>query len=147
MDREDITLEQVIIAAKIAQIHDEINAMPLKYNTIISEMGVNLSGGQRQRIALARAIVNNPKIIVLDEATSSLDNNNETEVSNYFSKIGCTRIVIAHRLPTIIDADLIIVMDDGLIAEQGTHGELLNNKSYYYNLYQKELFNSNVVSG
>jgi ABC-type bacteriocin/lantibiotic exporter with double-glycine peptidase domain len=143
MDREDITLEQVIIAAKIAQIHDEINAMPLKYNTIISEMGVNLSGGQRQRIALARAIVNNPKIIVLDEATSSLDNNNETEVSNYFSKIGCTRIVIAHRLPTIIDADLIIVMDDGLIAEQGTHGELLNNKSYYYNLYQKELFNSN----
>jgi ABC-type bacteriocin/lantibiotic exporters, contain an N-terminal double-glycine peptidase domain len=102
-------MKDIEYASRIAQIADEIEAMPMGYHTLISDMGLNLSGGQRQRIALARAILCNPKVIILDEATSSLDSLNETKVSNYFKQIGCTRIVIAHRLSTIIDSDVIYV--------------------------------------
>lgn len=136
MDRKDIDLNKVKLACQIAQIDSEIENMPMGYHTMISEMGMNLSGGQRQRIVMARAIVNEPQLLILDEATSSLDSINENRLSDYFKKIGCTRIVIAHRLSTILDADQIIVLDKGEVIEQGTHHELLEKKGKYYNLYK-----------
>jgi ABC-type bacteriocin/lantibiotic exporters, contain an N-terminal double-glycine peptidase domain len=118
--------------------------MPMKYNTFISNMGMNLSGGQRQRIALAKAILNNPKILVLDEATSSLDSINESNVSNCFKNIGCTRIVIAHRLSTIIDSDIIFAINNGEIIEFGTHEELMSKKGFYSNLYSYQNNNRDI---
>ena len=136
MNRENITMDEVKHATKIAQIADEIGAMPMGYLTLVSDMGLNLSGGQRQRIALARAILSNPKVIILDEATSALDSINEIKVSNYFRDIGCTRIVIAHRLSTIIDSDVIYVMDKGRIVESGNHKELIRLNGLYASLYR-----------
>lgn len=138
MNNEEITLEEVIEAAKIAQIHDEIEAMPMKYYTVVSNMGMNLSGGQRQRIALARAIVSRNKFMILDEATSSLDNINEKMISDYFAQNGCTQVVVAHRLSTIKDADRIIVLDDGEIVEEGTHEALLEKDGIYTELYNSK---------
>lgn len=135
MNRDNISLAEVKEACKIACIDQEIEEMPMGYYTGISEMGLNLSGGQRQRIALARAIINRPKILLLDEATSSLDNINEKKVSDAFKKMGTTQIVIAHRLSTIIDADIIVVLSDGKIVEIGKHKELLENNSHYCELY------------
>jgi ABC-type bacteriocin/lantibiotic exporter with double-glycine peptidase domain len=138
LDSRQVDMEVVKNAASISQISEEIEEMPMKYNTLISDMGMNLSGGQRQRIILARAVVNNPKLIILDEATSSLDSLNEKKVSQYFEENGSTRIVIAHRMSTIIDADKILVMDNGRIAECGTHEELMEKKELYYALYQSQ---------
>lgn len=139
MNQENISLKDVQTAAKLAQIHEEIEAMPMGYHTLVSEMGLNLSGGQRQRIALARALINKPRVIVLDEATSSLDAVNEQRVAQYLSNIGATRIIIAHRLSTIIDADKIYVMREGRIVEEGKHEELFQRKGYYYQLYAAQL--------
>lgn len=142
MNREEISLDEVKEASKLAQIHEEIEEMPMGYHTLVSEMGLNLSGGQRQRIALARALINKPKMIVLDEATSSLDSVNEMRVSRYLSAIGTTRIIIAHRLSTIIDADEIFVMKAGKIVEQGTHQELFQKAGCYYQLYATQIQNN-----
>lgn len=138
MNNEDISLEEVMEAAKISQIHDEIEQMPMKYHTVVSNMGMNLSGGQRQRIALARAIVSRNKFMILDEATSSLDNINERKVSDYFAQNGCTQVVVAHRLSTIQDADRIIVLDDGEIVEEGSHELLLSQNGIYAELYRSK---------
>ncbi|NFA60702.1 peptidase domain-containing ABC transporter [Clostridium sporogenes] len=135
MNRDFVNFDMVKRAAQIAQIDDEIETMPMGYNTLVSNMGSNLSGGQRQRIALARAIVNDPNIIIMDEATSSLDSINEFKISEYFNQNKCTRIIIAHRLSTIINADKIFVMDNGEIVEEGTHDELIKLKGKYCELY------------
>ncbi len=135
MNRNNIGFEHVKKACELAQIRDEIEEMPMQYYTEISELGLNLSGGQRQRIALARAIVGKPKILLLDEATSSLDNINERKVSDEIKKIGATQIIIAHRLSTIMDADLIVVLEDGKIVEQGKHNDLIKNNGQYKELY------------
>ena len=135
MNRGDLGLDEVKRACQIAHISEEIENMPMGYNTEISELGLNLSGGQRQRIALARAMIGNPRILLLDEATSSLDNINERKVSEELKKMGTTQIIIAHRLSTIIDADLIIVLDCGKIVEIGNHDELIKKDGMYKKLY------------
>src|SRR5699024_656797 len=127
-------LEDVKEAAKLAKIHDDISSLPMGYNTMISEFGTNFSGGQKQRIALARALINKPSILLLDEATSSLDTIVEKEIDEILSDLDCTRIVIAHRLSTVKNADKIFVLDNGKIVEIGTHNDLLRKQGYYYEL-------------
>lgn len=144
MNKDDVQLEDIKEAARRAQIAQEIEQMPMGYYTLVSEMGMNLSGGQRQRIALARALINNPRLIILDEATSSLDAINESKVSEYFKTINCTRVVIAHRLSTIIDSDIIFVLDNGRLVESGTHEELMERGGMYFNLYKHQAENGAV---
>ncbi|SEM54005.1 ABC-type bacteriocin/lantibiotic exporter, contains an N-terminal double-glycine peptidase domain [Butyrivibrio sp. ob235] len=136
MSQENLGIDEVKEAAEVAQIRGEIEQMPMKYYTMVSDMGMNLSGGQRQRIALARAIVHQNNLIVLDEATSALDYENERKISDYLGEKDCTRIVIAHRLSTIIDADKIVVLDHGRIREIGNHKELMEQGGLYSALYQ-----------
>ena len=146
MSRENITPEMIERASEIAQVNGEIEEMPMKYNTIISDMGTNISGGQRQRIGFARAIVNNPYVLLLDEATSSLDTINESRISEYLKSIGCTRIVIAHRISTIVDADVIYVMKDGRIVEQGNHKALMKKNGVYTKLYDNQIIESDKAA-
>jgi ATP-binding cassette subfamily B protein len=120
----DMSLERVVRAAKIACIHDEIVAMPMGYETLLTDRGLSLSGGQRQRLAIARALAGRPRILVLDEATSHLDSLTEERVNANLATLRCTRIVIAHRLSTIRDADVILVLDMGRVVEAGTHADL-----------------------
>lgn len=132
-----VSYERMVEVCKLVNIHQEIMEMPMAYNTLVSEMGMNLSGGQRQRIILARALIKNPKIILLDEATSYLDNVNEKDIIQRFKEQNITIIVIAHRLSTIIDSDQIFVMEKGEIVEQGKHSELLQiEDGLYQKLYQ-----------
>jgi ATP-binding cassette subfamily B protein len=127
-------LDQVVRAAKLACIHDEIIAMPMGYETTLADRGLSLSGGQRQRLAVARALAGDRRILILDEATSHLDALTEEKLNQNLASLRCTRIVIAHRLSTIQDADLILVLDAGRIIEQGTHDELLSARGSYASL-------------
>ncbi|WXH27474.1 Lactococcin-G-processing and transport ATP-binding protein LagD [Myxococcus stipitatus] len=129
-----LSMEQVTAAAMRAQVHDDIMAMPMQYNSILSEMGGSLSGGQRQRLALARALVHDPAVLLLDEATNALDVKTERAVQKALEELRCTRVVIAHRLSTIRDADVILVMDKGRLMERGTHSELLGKGGLYHEL-------------
>jgi ABC-type bacteriocin/lantibiotic exporter with double-glycine peptidase domain len=108
--------------------------MPMGYDTVISDGGGSLSGGQRQRVAIARAVIRNPSLMLLDEATSALDNATEKRVIENLERQRCTRITVAHRLSTVRNADLIVVMDKGRIVEQGTHDQLLANGGLYTQL-------------
>jgi ATP-binding cassette, subfamily B, bacterial len=127
----ELPLEAVVSAARIAEIHDEIAAMPMRYETRLAGGGGGLSGGQRQRISIARAVANDPAILLLDEGTSHLDVVTERRLNANLDRLRCTRIVIAHRLSTVVDADQILVVEDGMIAERGRHGELLARGGAY----------------
>ena len=142
------TREQVIAAAKIAEAHDFINQLPQGYDTIVGERGQKLSGGQRQRIAIARAVLKNPPILILDEATSAVDNETEAAIARSLEKItqNRTTIAIAHRLSTIRHADCIYVLEFGQIIEKGTHEELLANNGVYANLWRVQTGESINVS-
>lgn len=132
--------EKVITAAKMANVNEFSEKFPEKLNTLVGDRGVQLSGGQKQRIAIARAILKDPSILILDEATSSLDNNTEKLVQNALEKLlkNRTSIVIAHRLSSVKNANNIIVIDKGKIIESGTHDELIEKKSHYYQLYTNQ---------
>jgi ATP-binding cassette subfamily B protein len=134
------TQAEIEEAARAANIHDFIMGLPLQYDTIVGERGYRLSGGEKQRIALGRVILKNPRILVLDEATSSLDSQSEALIQEALSRvmIGRTNIVIAHRLSTILAADLILVLDLGHIVERGTHTELLAKGGLYSNLHETQ---------
>jgi subfamily B ATP-binding cassette protein MsbA len=129
--------EDVSRAAKAANAHDFILKLPLGYDTVIGEQGVKLSGGERQRISIARALLKDAPILILDEATSSLDTESEIEVQDALEKLmkGRTTLVIAHRLSTIRNADRIIVLVDGRIVEEGTHESLLEKRGEYSKLH------------
>jgi len=132
--------EQVIEAAKIAGAHDFIMEMPEGYDTIIGERGVGLSGGQKQRIAIARAVIKNPKILIMDDCTSAVDMETEYQIQQALQKImkGRTTFIIAHRISSVQNADEILFLDNGRIVERGTHKELLAMKGRYYELYMQQ---------
>jgi ATP-binding cassette subfamily B protein len=136
----DATQEELESAARAANIHNFIMDLPDGYDTIVGERGYRLSGGEKQRIALARVILKDPKILVLDEATSHLDSESEALIQEALKRVmaGRTSIVIAHRLSTILAADLILVMDRGKIVERGTHEELLALSGLYAQLYETQ---------
>ena len=138
--KSDASQAEIEAAAKAANIHDFVTGLPAGYETIVGERGYRLSGGEKQRIALARVILKDPRILVLDEATSSLDSQSESLIQEALKRVmvGRTSIVIAHRLSTILAADLILVMDSGRIIERGTHSELLTHGKLYSHLYETQ---------
>ena len=135
-------------AAIAAEAHEFIVAKPDGYDTMVGERGTKLSGGEGQRIAIARAILHNPKILILDEATSSLDTATEKKIQAAISKLieGRTTFAIAHRLSTLRNADRLVVLDEGKIEEIGTHEELMDRKGRFYNLVQTQKETSAVMA-
>ncbi len=133
------TMDDAWRAARMAGIEDDIKAMPMGMHTFISEGSGGISGGQRQRILIARALVSNPKILLFDEATSALDNITQKHVADSLSKLGCTRVVIAHRLSTVKECDRIVVFDNGKIAEEGTFNELIQKKGLFYEFAERQV--------
>lgn len=129
--------EEIVRAAKLANIHDFIEQLPQKYDTVVGERGLKLSGGEKQRIAIARAVLKNPRILIFDEATSSLDSQSESVILNAMQEVthGVTTLVIAHRLSTVVDADTIYVLDKGELVESGSHRQLLEQQGMYARMW------------
>jgi ABC-type transport system involved in cytochrome bd biosynthesis fused ATPase/permease subunit len=137
----DATNEQVYDACRAASIHDKILSFPDKYETKVGERGLRLSGGEKQRVAIARTIIKDPRIIMLDEATAALDTETEQHIQEAFTSLakGRTMLVIAHRLSTITHADQILVLNKGKVAERGTHEELLEKNGQYATMWKKQI--------
>jgi ATP-binding cassette subfamily B protein len=136
-DASDVEVED---AAKLAQIHGFVQSLPAGYESMVGERGLKLSGGEKQRVSIARTILKGPPILVLDEATSALDSFTEQEIQEALRKIskGRTTLVIAHRLSTVVDADEIVVLEKGRIAERGTHAQLLKHRGIYAAMWNRQ---------
>ena len=146
--REDASFEDIVAAARDANADDFIRGFPDGYDTVIGERGTKLSGGQKQRIALARALVANPRVLILDEATSNLDAESEAAVQTALARVraGRTTLLVAHRLSTVRDADRIVVIDGGRIVEQGAHDELMARRGTYHRLVEHQLITDRAAS-
>ena len=142
--KKDITDKEIEEACNLACLNEFIESLPDKYDTVVGEGGVTLSGGQRQRLAIARALIQKTKIILFDEATSALDNNSQEYIKRAIDDLVCnhTVVIVAHRLSTIMDADVIHVVDKGKVVASGTHDKLLETSEIYRNLYETESLNS-----
>jgi ATP-binding cassette subfamily B protein len=140
--KTDATQDELDVACRAANIHDFIRSLPEGYDTVVGERGYRLSGGEKQRVAIARVLLKDPKILILDEATSHLDSLSEALIKNAMQVVrkGRTSLVIAHRLSTVINADLILVMDKGRLVESGGHEDLLEQDGIYADLYQTQFF-------
>ena len=138
--REGASRDEIIAAAKSAQIHDFIKSLPEGYDTMVGERGLKLSGGEKQRVGIARTLLKNPPILLLDEATSALDSETEQEIQGALDRAaeGRTVLMIAHRLSTVAEADQIIVLQDGEIVERGTHADLLARDGRYASLWRRQ---------
>ena len=138
--RPDATDEEVEAAARAANIHDFVAGLPEGYDTIVGERGYRLSGGEKQRVAIARALLKDPSILILDEATSSVDALTEAAIQEALTRVtrGRTVLAIAHRLSTVLAADVILVIDGGRVVESGTHSELLAAGGHYARLYARQ---------
>ena len=146
LNNPDMNMDQIIEAAEMAAIDEDIEKMSMGYDTLVSEGGSAFSGGQRQRLALARALASQPALLLLDEATSALDVVTERTVEQNLNRLNCTQVVIAHRLSTIRNADVILVLDQGRIIEQGSHAQLLRRDGFYARLIQTQLQNGEIAA-
>jgi len=145
---DKVSEDEIIRAAKTAELYDNIMNFPDKFDSMLGERGVTLSGGQKQRTAIARAIIKKPSILILDDSLSAVDTQTEEKILNNLKDImkSCTTIVIAHRISTLKNADEIIVLDDGDIIERGTHEELLDLKGVYNDIYEKQLLEEKLIN-
>lgn len=145
--KPEATQEEIEQFTKYAAIYNEISDLPEGFDTKVGERGVTLSGGQKQRVSIARALIKQPDIIILDDCLSAVDTNTEKQILGYFEKYLSqkTAIIITHRIYSLLDFDKIIVLEDGRIVENGTHEELLANKGYYYDLYEKQTMEESIV--
>jgi ATP-binding cassette subfamily B protein len=144
------TLEEIVTAAKAAQAHDFIMAMPGGYDAPVEARGANLSGGQRQRIAIARALLISPAVLILDDSTSSVDMETEIKIQDALEQlmVGRTTFIVAQRINSVLTADKILVLDGGRVAAQGTHGELIRSSPIYQEIYRSQLGDDDrTVSG
>ena len=137
--KEDATIDEMIVATKDAQIHDMIDKLPKKYETIIGQKGVNLSGGQKQRIAIARALVRKPKLLLFDDSTSALDVKTEKKLLEALKQYTCTTLMITQKISTAMEADVIFILDEGKLLAKGDHKELLEESTLYQNIYKSQI--------
>ncbi|KPB06116.1 ABC transporter ATP-binding protein [Bacillus sp. CHD6a] len=136
--KEDATLEEIIQVAKDAQIHETIDRLPKKYETVLGQKGVNLSGGQKQRLSIARALVRKPKILMLDDSTSALDLKTEAKLLAAIKKYQCTMFIVTQKVSTAMEADKILLIEDGMLLEEGSHDKLMATSDLYMKIYQSQ---------
>jgi ATP-binding cassette subfamily B protein len=143
---ESASDSEVERAATISNIFADIREFPAGFNTIVGERGITLSGGQKQRTAISRAVIRDPKILILDDALSSVDTYTEEQILRELKGVmkGRTSILISHRVSTVKEADEIVVMERGEVVERGTHEELLANEGYYFQLHQRQLLEEEI---